>query len=398
MPYNVTVDDISPIIVYAGNWTDFCDRDPNRDPTSSLYYGKTFHSSRIPGSKATIRFNGTAIYIYGSKRPNYGYYTVAVDNGTPRNFDAYGEPQAGVMAQQLLFGQTGLEDTLHEVVFTNVEGNNGRMAIDIDYVTWTVGGNSPLLTTTLDDTHQNWTYTSPWDLRSGNDVYNGSTHLVRTLGARASLTFEGVGIYLYGHLWKDHGRFNVTIDDRPPVTLSSYASAWFAQVPLYYADDLGPGTHTITAINAEESKVLSLDSVRILTPESPVIVPPPTTTNNAPSIRNTGMIGGIIGGAAALVILAAFLGWYWIRRRGRYKSIDAWDARNGGFPAPPVGYAPKTAGPGWVDGVTRPYSYAGFPSIYGSAQPSPNSQLGAGVTMYTSQATTRAKGDGSHSR
>jgi len=88
----------------------------------------------------------------------------------------------------------------------------------------------------------------PWGLRAGKDVFNGTTQcvcslqtyypagvgisLVSALGARASLTFEGIAIYLYGHLWKDHGKFNITIDDGTPIALTGFACAWFAQVPL----------------------------------------------------------------------------------------------------------------------------------------------------------------------
>ncbi|CAE6516330.1 unnamed protein product [Rhizoctonia solani] len=355
MPYNVTIDDISPIITYTGDWTDMSNKAPHKAVTAPFYFDNTFHHSTVPGSTATFRFNGTAFSIYGGKRTTYGDYTVTVDNETSQRFDGYGEPPAGsnVIGKQLLFRRVDLEDTLHEVVFTNAGGSSGRQNIDFDYVTWTSGRDSLLRTSDLDDTHHNWTYTGDWRIRSGLDVYNSSTHLVRTLGSQASLTFEGVGIYLYGHLLNDHGKFNVTIDDAPPVSLNSFASAGFSQIPLYYADGLGPGTHRLTVTNAEEGKVLSIDYARVLQPDDPVTTSPqppqPPQENNQPT-RNHGAIAGIVIGAVAAFILIFALSWYWIglRRRRQYEPATIWNPRNGLFRPPPMGYAPRSAGPGWA--------------------------------------------------
>ncbi|KAH7332693.1 hypothetical protein B0J17DRAFT_678447 [Rhizoctonia solani] len=222
MPYNVTIDDISPIITYTGNWSE---KYPGNATTAPFYSDNTFHHSAVPGSTASFKFNGTAISIYGGKRIAYGEYTVTVDSGIPERFDGYGEPlgDSRVLPKQLLFTRNDLEDALH---------SNGRKEIDIDYVIWTSGRDSLLRPIELDDTHQNWTYTGAWKTRGGADTSNSSTHLARELGAQASLTFEGVGIYLYGHILNDHGKFNVSIDDAPPVSLNGFFSTGFSQVPL----------------------------------------------------------------------------------------------------------------------------------------------------------------------
>jgi hypothetical protein len=54
MPYNVTIDDISPLITYKGQWTDAYRL--AADPYTDRYLGQSFHSSMTDGSQVSTLF------------------------------------------------------------------------------------------------------------------------------------------------------------------------------------------------------------------------------------------------------------------------------------------------------------------------------------------------------
>lgn len=90
--YNVTIDDISPVIQYTGSWlrkhTDgqsraaslplhfrvacSCTDDTvHVDPKLSMYFKKSYTSSSKKGETAQLKFHGTGIWAYGSRRGNH---------------------------------------------------------------------------------------------------------------------------------------------------------------------------------------------------------------------------------------------------------------------------------------------------------------------------------------
>ncbi|KAG8722020.1 hypothetical protein FRC11_002796, partial [Ceratobasidium sp. 423] len=125
MPYNVTIDDISPLIKYQGQWLDSYKL--AADPYTNRYLGQTFHSSKTDGSQATFSFNGTAVWIFGAKRGNHGHFIVTIDNGDAQRIDGYAPTQPdGVdgVYQVAIFSRTGLSDGLHTVTLTNDNGSD----------------------------------------------------------------------------------------------------------------------------------------------------------------------------------------------------------------------------------------------------------------------------------
>lgn len=56
---NITIDDTSPLISYLGNWTAFRQAD--------YYANGTYTKASTTSSQAVLTFNGTGVWIYGSK-------------------------------------------------------------------------------------------------------------------------------------------------------------------------------------------------------------------------------------------------------------------------------------------------------------------------------------------
>ena len=148
------------MIVYlpASGWSDSSHDSKNYQ----LYANETFHSSEqlvcsafgrfipctvhddIKGANATLTFNGSAVYLYGSRRANhvrifgielflairFGSLTLRITRGLNNYFQgmyavtldgqttvANGQPVTHDqdMFQTLLYSKTGLDDTQHEV-------------------------------------------------------------------------------------------------------------------------------------------------------------------------------------------------------------------------------------------------------------------------------------------
>ncbi|KAG8699192.1 hypothetical protein FRC09_006768, partial [Ceratobasidium sp. 395] len=225
MPYNITIDDLSPLITYTGQWTDAYKS--TADPYTDRYWGESFHSSYTDGSQMSLTFNGTAIYIFGAKRGNHGHYIVTIDNGQAQRFDGFGEKQPdgtdGVY-QVPIFAQSGLTNGQHTVVLANDGGTDtGRPYVDIDFITWTSNDVAGHSNNTFDDVA--FTYNSPglaWATTSQNvgDYFNKTQHLTNVGGATASLSFQGSGFYLYGGTDSGHGMFNVQVNNQAPVRLN----------------------------------------------------------------------------------------------------------------------------------------------------------------------------------
>ncbi|ELU35995.1 hypothetical protein AG1IA_07086 [Rhizoctonia solani AG-1 IA] len=88
---NFTLDDASPLIRYDATWDDGFNS--SFDDQFAKYQGQSFQCTNIDGATANLTFRGTAIYVYGAKRSNHGYYRVAM-NGE-ENPAVSGRPPSG---------------------------------------------------------------------------------------------------------------------------------------------------------------------------------------------------------------------------------------------------------------------------------------------------------------
>ncbi|QRV82730.1 transmembrane protein [Ceratobasidium sp. AG-Ba] len=404
MPYNVTIDDLSPLITYKGQWTDAY-KTPN-DPYVDRYWGESFHSSLTDGSQMSITFNGTAIYIFGAKRGNHGHYIVTVDNEQAQRFDGFAPQQSdgtdGVY-QVAIFAQTGLSNGLHTVVLTNDGGADAdRPYVDVDFITWTSNDPTPRSNNTVDDGA--FTYTSPgadWFTSSQyvGDYYGKTEHATNVGGATASLTFEGAGFYLYGGTLNDHGTYNVQVDDHAPVGLNGTTKDYHPRQLLYYADGLGYGKHKVTVTNTQSGAYLDIDYIDIIQSSSSE-----ASQSNPDGKALTPIIAGTVCGVViGLAWIIAAVWWFMKRRKRRNEGADLLNPEAKPY-VPPAGYGPASGGPGWSDSGTQANSmardqpWANDPAYMGYAHS--NSQSGTGtypMSMYPPSSVSGSQGPGSSS-
>ncbi|KAG9083510.1 hypothetical protein FS749_005972 [Ceratobasidium sp. UAMH 11750] len=336
MPYNVTIDDISPLITYTGQWRDAFNF--SGDPFTSRYAGNSFHSSRTTGSQASFRFNGTSVYIFGAKRGNHGRYSVKLDNEQPQEFDGYAPIQpdgTDGIYQVPLYARAGLTDGLHNITLTNDgETKSAQPFVDIDFVIWTSNDETGSIET-RDDGEFEYKPSGAWSTSSQyiENYYGKTGHMTSQHGASASLAFEGSGIYLYGGTLYDRGVYTINLDDHSPVVLNGFTNDFHPKNLLYYADGLGPGVHKLTVTNSDpQGRYFEVDYVDI-------IRPPSVSTGNSAGRPSAAVVAGIVCSVIIVIILMALVIWYiWRRNRLVPEAADHLDAKCEPYSLPPVSY------------------------------------------------------------
>ncbi|QRV82728.1 hypothetical protein RhiJN_10743 [Ceratobasidium sp. AG-Ba] len=333
MPVNFTVDDYSPLIEYQGQRFDSFNISLALDPFGNLYRDKSFHSSHTNGSAATISFKGTAIYIFGAKRGNHGYYHVSVDGDPGRQFDGYAPQQPdGVdgVYQIPLFARNGMADGEHTVTLTNIVNGN-RPFVDIDYIVWTQKGDVSFDSKIVEDGgFQYSTPTSSWNDNNNVSGYRSQTsHSTTILNAAASLAFQGSEIFLYGGTGPNHGEFKVQIDNQQPLVLNGTSPIQHPQTLLYTTSGLGAGQHQLVVTNLGDGQVFDVDYAEIV------------PANSRDRGLNKGAIAGIVVGIVIGLASITLTVWLFIYRRQKNRrrfSTDLMDDSNNSQPAPMHSY------------------------------------------------------------
>ena len=101
-------------------------------PVLHSYYRGTWAKNNVTNGSVTFNFNGTAVWIYGAKRPNHGIYTVQVDSAIYSNLNSSGN----YLFQQVLFNTSTLSQGMHSLKLTNT-GTGGVYAV-VDMVSHTL--------------------------------------------------------------------------------------------------------------------------------------------------------------------------------------------------------------------------------------------------------------------
>ncbi|KZS98294.1 hypothetical protein SISNIDRAFT_448495 [Sistotremastrum niveocremeum HHB9708] len=367
--YNVTAQDVSPLIAYSAGWVD----SNHGDALWANYSGGTFHATQSPGASAEITFFGTAYWVFGAKRGNHGSFTVTLNNTdqfTGSGFSANDE------FQTLLHSNTTLPIGTH--VLTIANGNDPTKFVDIDWITFTGGDGNPSsagVTTTLDDATSNFTYlpsTDAWPSQTNNGLapqyFNSTLHATNEHDAQALVSFEGDAIYLYGATSGNHGTFSVQIDDGPIYNLNGSAPAFRPRTLLWYQGGLKPGAHNLTMTNTGTSLLANnyMDVDYVVT-ES--FASPPATSSQG-SKAKTPIIAGVVSGVGILLIwiIAGLIFWSKRKKRRSRFAMEEGRAFHSNVPPPdPVIIPPD---PAVVDGSCPPGP------LRSNSTPTPNFAIG----------------------
>lgn len=245
--FNVSTDDASPLISYSpvGAWTD----SPCNDLSAMLYSQQSWHTSSSYGASATFHFNGTGIWFFGARRPDYGPYNISIDGHS-----VSGNAQSQELSfQQLLGGRSGLSNGPHTAVFTNT-GSGSFIDLDsIVFETETGSADSAVMTqTTMDDTSPAITYLpsqEDWIFDNMQGWFNDTLHFTQTAGAQAQFTFVGDAVAIYGTVSPFLADYAVTTDGVTQCFQSrsqGLASNVHMDILLYFASSLTSGPHNLT--------------------------------------------------------------------------------------------------------------------------------------------------------
>ncbi|KAF8715252.1 hypothetical protein RHS03_00037, partial [Rhizoctonia solani] len=294
-PGMVLIDDYSPLIQYQPQWLDSYNLPATKDPHVNKYHGASFHSSRTNGSTATLKFHGTAVYIYGAKRFNHGFYSVSIDGIMSEPADGYAPGQG--LFQELLFSREQLTDTIHTLVLTNIIRDNARPFVDIDYAQ----------RKEIDDKDSMFSFpgsSGTWEeFRNLNGYKNNAGHRTNVTGAQAILDFQGSDLLLYGGTGPIHGQYKVKVDNQPEVVLNSSTRNPHQPTVLYAHSNMGDGDHKLVVTNLE-NKVLFIDYVEVMSGGSGL---------------SRGAIAGIVVSIVAGLALIAVPVWLLFVKRRRAK-------------------------------------------------------------------------------
>lgn len=130
---NVTYEEDNPALTYTGQWG---------NNTGPVFSGGGTTFTNATNASVSLSFHGSAIYIFGDKKNDHGFYNVTLDNKTSAIFNGVsgcGGAFGATCEQQkptLQYIAHNLDGSLHTVKVENLAGvNNSFLDIDSFVVT-----------------------------------------------------------------------------------------------------------------------------------------------------------------------------------------------------------------------------------------------------------------------
>ncbi|KAF7321255.1 hypothetical protein MKEN_00645200 [Mycena kentingensis (nom. inval.)] len=323
--FNITLEDSSPQIVYSVDWRAGTTSD---DDFADHYSDSSFTLTQVDGATATFMFNGTAVTIFGAKRPNHGQLQVTIDGNSFPSVSGQGNSPG--QFQVPLFASPLLDQGIHTVSVTN----QGTTFLDIDFVTvqYDIGQpNEPLLVTTVQDTDLAFSYSpqTSWGISVPSvGTYSGSSgHGTATPGAFMVFEFEADSVFLYGPVGPQQSPFGVSLDGAASTKFSANKQFYKPQTLLYSATNLGAGKHhiNVTYEPSQPNQILAIDFAQLYTTQS-LGGTSAFTSEKTQKTSSASLSGGVIAGIIiallfVLFVLAALI--FLIRRRKQRKDKSA---------------------------------------------------------------------------
>ncbi|KIM32340.1 hypothetical protein M408DRAFT_326939 [Serendipita vermifera MAFF 305830] len=310
MKYNVTIDDVSPLVNYSPGWIDSL---PSGEATPS-YQGDSYHSTQIKGSSASFTFIGTSVFVFGSKGSDHGKLAVTLD-GSEHILDGF---SATNIFQTALFSQVGLPFARHTLKVSNLIEDPARPRLYIDYFQFETGQDDDVANASfnIDDNNSTLSYSpaDAWETTVLNldKYYGGTVHTSKTPGATLSTRFEGNAIYIYGAVSPGYGTLDIMIDGGATTRVNCSSSAFRPQTLLFYSNDFASGGHSLSLQIPSNASAVPID-VDFIT------ITRWSDNNGLGSGKAlTPIIAGSICGALVLLAWLTYLShWYYLRRQKR---------------------------------------------------------------------------------
>ncbi|KAJ6477472.1 hypothetical protein DFH09DRAFT_1467672, partial [Mycena vulgaris] len=332
---NTTIDNVSPLITYepSGAWRSN-DKLSSRDPLMILRGGST--ETWTQNATATFAFQGTWLAVNGTKNKSHGAYTVKLDDGPPRLFNA---STPSDLFKTQIFNSGPIPAGQHTLIISNVDSR--WVTLDIDSISWScdpaqnASAGASLHNFMVDDTEDAFAYAphGSWDmdLPAFGDFSEKTGHSTSTDHASVNFTFSvRDAVSIFGTTGPENSQYIVHRQGRPPHHFNATRNIYVSQVLLYFGDQFGPGNHTVT-LAKQTPGLFQIDYAVVHTTNSLLVSPssssapvpsgsrrpgPPVFPQDLPSPPTklpAGAIVAIVITALAFLILVAAL-WLLLRR------------------------------------------------------------------------------------
>ena len=228
------IEDSSPAVTFGSGWA----------PTSLApsWSGGSAAASSTTGARATLTFTGTTVTLLGFRGPATGILRVYLDGSFHSTVDTYSATEI----QAPIFSDTNLMPGSHEMI---IEVSGLKNAASTGF---TVVIDAFDIRSRFEDADASIAYTGTWvvdadDAWSGTSANYGSGTTGRSAvaGSRATFTFTGTSVTWIGTRGPNRGIARVYLDGVLASELDTYATPKQLHVPLYSAQGLSSGSHTL---------------------------------------------------------------------------------------------------------------------------------------------------------
>ncbi|OJT08456.1 hypothetical protein TRAPUB_639 [Trametes pubescens] len=331
--WTVSIDDSSPLIQYlphgdggVGDWTNtgwqpwYSGSGGFNSAGGNDGVGMSYHVTAFPGARFDLLFHGTGVSLFGNTSCTY---TVSID-GASQFFPA---------SEGTLYSKDGLSEGTHNVSVTADASASGQFWFDrADISRPLPAGASAPTSVVYQATNTSFLkYSGDWKVQNDPNGQIPSKdnpapyQEVQDAPASVSFSFEGTGVAVNGSRNWGGLTYDVNVDGN--VSTYNASTMWLiGDALLYYQEGLDPQiTHTVN-ITPRVGGGLKfwLNSVTLLADSGGPVAGGTNSTTGSPVSDSTTtgkktnvgvVVGPIIGGIAALLILAALALWYRRKRR-----------------------------------------------------------------------------------
>ncbi len=283
-----TYEETSSAIAYTGTWYTL---NSGGASGGSLRYATGTAS-------ATLTFTGAEITWYTWNTASAGKVQVYVDGVLKKTVDNYSSRTATNIVG---YSQSGLSAGTHTITIKSSGTANAASAGKITHLDSFVVGAHPESASppapepptngsgVYEETSPEIEYTGAWTSLNSSGSSGGAIRYSSGISASASLTFTGGDVTWYTWQSASAGRVEVWLDGVLQTTVDNYSPTTKTMVRAFTAQDLTPGTHTITikasgkANPASSSRLTHVDAFVVGGPESGPLEAPAVRASDCPA-------------------------------------------------------------------------------------------------------------------